>query len=404
MNLKYKKVLKYVLISLVIIITCYFVFNFVRVKTAKVNIILKKDLTVEFASNIHVSDMIKNMNGTIKNDYKIDTTKLGTKKIKFNFTNDDGITIPYSYDITIKDTTEPLIWLGNTYYVTTGSNIQLTDKILCGDNYDNKPICKIEGDYDLNQAGSYDLVFEATDKNGNINTKEFTLVVEDPHNNQSNEKNHPNIYTEFEDVMKTYKTKNTKIGIDISSFQGKVDFKKLKESGVEFVMIRVGGTRGIDTDYFIDEQFENNIINANKYGIDAGVYFYSYANSIESAKKDAKWVLKKIEDYKIDLPIAFDWENWKYYNDYHLSFFGLTSMAESFADVIEDAGYQGMIYSSKTYLENIWLPSNKDIWLAHYTDKTNYQGSYRMWQMCENGRVSGISNAVDIDILYLDND
>lgn len=404
MNLKYKKVLKYVLISLVIIITCYFVFNFVRVKTAKVNIILKKDLTVEFASNIHVSDMIKNMNGTIKNDYKIDTTKLGTKKIKFNFTNDDGITIPYSYDITIKDTTEPLIWLGNTYYVTTGSNIQLTDKILCGDNYDNKPICKIEGDYDLNQAGSYDLVFEATDKNGNINTKEFTLVVEDPHNNQSNEKNHPNIYTEFEDVMKTYKTKNTKIGIDISSFQGKVDFKKLKESGVEFVMIRVGGTRGIDTDYFIDEQFENNIINANKYGIDAGVYFYSYANSIESAKKDAKWVLKKIEDYKIDLPITFDWENWKYYNDYHLSFFGLTSMAESFADVIEDAGYQGMIYSSKTYLENIWLPSNKDIWLAHYTDKTNYQGSYRMWQMCENGRVSGISNAVDIDILYLDND
>ena len=404
MNLKYKKVLKYVLISLVIIITCYFVFNFVRVKTAKVNIILKKDLTIEFASNIHVSDMIKNMNGTIKNDYKIDTTKLGTKKIKFNFTNDDGITIPYSYDITIKDTTEPLIWLGNTYYVTTGSNIQLTDKILCGDNYDNKPICKIEGDYDLNQAGSYDLVFEATDKNGNINTKEFTLVVEDPHNNQSNEKNHPNIYTEFEDVMKTYKTKNTKIGIDISSFQGKVDFKKLKESGVEFVMIRVGGTRGIDTDYFIDEQFENNIINANKYGIDAGVYFYSYANSIESAKKDAKWVLKKIEDYKIDLPITFDWENWKYYNDYHLSFFGLTSMAESFADVIEDAGYQGMIYSSKTYLENIWLPSNKDIWLAHYTDKTNYQGSYRMWQMCENGRVSGISNAVDIDILYLDND
>lgn len=404
MNLKYKKVLKYVLISLVIIITCYFVFNFVRVKTAKVNIILKKDLTVEFASNIHVSDMIKNMNGTIKNDYKIDTTKLGTKKIKFNFTNDDGITISYSYDITIKDTTEPLIWLGNTYYVTTGSNIQLTDKILCGDNYDNKPICKIEGDYDLNQAGSYDLVFEATDKNGNINTKKFTLVVEDPHNNQSNEKNHPNIYTEFEDVMKTYKTKNTKIGIDISSFQGKVDFKKLKESGVEFVMIRVGGTRGIDTDYFIDEQFENNIINANKYGIDAGVYFYSYANSIESAKKDAKWVLKKIEDYKIDLPIAFDWENWKYYNDYHLSFFGLTSMAESFVDVIEDAGYQGMIYSSKTYLENIWLPSNKDIWLAHYTDKTNYQGSYRMWQMCENGRVSGISNAVDIDILYLDND
>lgn len=168
-------------------------------------------------------------------------------------------------------------------------------------------------------------------------------------------------------------------------------------------MIRVGSRRGIDTDFFLDSQFQNNIKNANKYGIKAGVYFYSYAASIEDAKKEAQWVLKQIKNYDIELPIAFDWENWSYYNDYHLSFFNLTSMAEAFVDEVEKAGYDGMIYSSKTYLENMWMPLEDDVWLAHYTDTTTtYQGDYKMWQLCENGKVDGISGMVDINILYLD--
>ena len=120
------------------------------------------------------------------------------------------------------------------------------------------------------------------------------------------------------------------------------------------------------------------------------------------AKKEAQWVLKQIKNYDIELPIAFDWENWSYYNDYHLSFFNLTSMAESFVDEVEKAGYDGMIYSSKTYLENMWMPLEDDVWLAHYTDSTTYKGDYKMWQVCENGKVDGISGMVDINILYLD--
>lgn len=61
-----------------------------------------------------------------------------------------------------------------------------------------------------------------------------------------------------------------------------------------------------------------------------------------------------------------------------------------------------MLYSSKTYLENIWLEQPHDIWLAHYTTKTDYQGKYRMWQLCNNGRVDGIKGDVDIDIWYND--
>ena len=75
-------------------------------------------------------------------------------------------------------------------------------------------------------------------------------------------------------------------------------------------------------------------------------------------------------------------------------------MAEDFLKTVEKAGYKGMIYGSKNYLEKIWLPTKYDIWLAHYTDKTNYSGNYKFWQMCDDGKVSGISTPVDIDIMY----
>lgn len=165
-------------------------------------------------------------------------------------------------------------------------------------------------------------------------------------------------------------------------------------------MIRIGRTKGTNKEYFIDKNFIRNIEEANKYNIDTGIYFYSYSNSNESAIKDAKWVLKQIKDYQVTLPIAYDWEEWSSFNNYHLSFFGLTSMAESFLDTIENAGYDGMLYSSKSYLENIWFPTKYDVWVAHYTDSADYTGKYKMWQLCDNGRVDGIEGNVDIDIIY----
>ena len=135
--------------------------------------------------------------------------------------------------------------------------------------------------------------------------------------------------------------------------------------------------------------------------MDVGIYFYSYASSSEKAKEEANWVLEQIKDYKVTLPIAYDWENWSTFNDYHLSFFGLTSMADTFLDTIHNAGYEGLLYSSKNYLEKLWMPSKYETWLAHYVDKTTYQGTYRLWQHCNDGKVDGIKGAVDIDVLYV---
>ncbi len=76
-------------------------------------------------------------------------------------------------------------------------------------------------------------------------------------------------------------------------------------------------------------------------------------------------------------------------------------MAKTFNETVSKKGYTGMLYSSKSYLEDIWFPINDRVWLAHYIDKTNYQGKYKVWQICEDGRVNGIDESlVDIDIRY----
>ena len=320
--------------------------------------------------------------------------------MRFTYINEDDIELDCSYNIQVVDVTPPLIWLNSTYNVNVGSKVSLVDDILCGDDYDPNPTCEVIGDYNMNEVGSYDLVFKATDSSGNVTEQEFTLNVRKPASGSSSS-NTSRTQTDFTDIVAEYKNESTEIGIDISKWQGDIDFNALKKAGVEFIIIRVGTSDGIGGENLVDSKFIQNIEGANKVGIPVGIYFYSYANSNARAGADAKWVLDQIKDYQVDLPIVFDWENWGFYNEFNLSFFGLSDMANSFLSVIEDAGYEGMLYSSKNYLEKIWLEMDYPVWLAHYTSKTNYAGTYSYWQLCNNGSVTGIDGDVDINIRYL---
>lgn len=203
-------------------------------------------------------------------------------------------------------------------------------------------------------------------------------------------------------IVDDYIIDSTKIGLDVSVWQEDIDFEAIKNAGVEFIIIRVGTTKGPNGEYMLDSKFTRNIEEANKYDIDVGIYFYSYANSIEKAKEEALWVIDHIKDYKVTLPVAFDWENWDTFNNYNVSFFELTEMAKTFLDTVKAAGYDGLLYSSMNYLENFWMPVEYDTWLAHYTKKTSYKGDYTYWQLCSNGKVDGIRGDVDINIMYLD--
>lgn len=385
-------------LAVLILIAGYLLYQYIRVKTAKVEIVLSDNLQAKVYDSARVSSFIESINGKIIDDKKIDTKKVGKKKIEFEFINEQNIKLKQSFEIEVVDDEAPLVWLGKSYNVVLGSKDNLLDKILCGDNYDAKPKCEIIGTYDLNEAGAYDLVFKASDSSGNETIKKFTLNV---NKNSSVSQNIDNeSYVLFSDIKNNYKNSNTQIGIDISKWQGDVDFKSLKEAGVEFVFLRVGTS--INRENIVDQKFLENIKKAEEVDMPVGVYYYSYANSASMARSDALWVVSMLQNKNITLPVVFDWENWNTFNEFNLSFFGLSDVAKTFLDTVHEHGYDGLLYSSKTYLENIWLDIGYPVWLAHYTANTNYNKDYEYWQITSNGKVDGINGSVDIDIRYLD--
>ncbi len=370
-----------------------------QIAHATIKVDLIDNLNIEVYSEIKLKDLIKNINGKLEKNTKIDTTELGKKEISFNYINDDNIKVPFSFNINIVDTTKPIISMYNSYSLYVGDDVDLAKEFFCGDNYDDNPKCLIEGEYNTSSVGEYPVTFKATDKSGNTISHDFIVYVKEKGNN-SYTPTTPSTQA-FSDIIQNYKTNKTKIGIDVSHWQGDINFSKVKEAGVEFAFIRVGSQKGIKGEYFIDNKFKRNIKGFNKVNIPVGIYFYSYADSKKAAIKEAKWIIEKIKKYDVDLPIVFDWENWGMYQEFNLSFYHLTEMANAFIKTVEDAGYDGMLYSSKNYLENIWYDTKHPVWLAHYTSKTNYEGDYKFWQLCSNGVVDGIAdNMVDIDIMY----
>lgn len=397
-----KKLLIGIIIVVIVVVFIsvggYFLYKDYQVKHA-IKIVSLNTSEVEVYSDIKLSDLIESINGKLIEDPKINTSKLGEKSITFKYINDDNIKVDYTFSIDIVDKTPPIISQVGTYNVNVYYDGDIAKELFCGDNYDDNPKCTVEGEYDLNTIGRYPVTFVGEDSSNNKTTHDFILNVRKKPSGGSST-TVPEV-TDFNDIVKNYKNDDNKIGLDISHWQGDIDFDKVKTAGVEFVYIRVGRGNGIGGEYVLDTKFEQNIEGFNRVGIPVGVYFYSYANSKEDAIKEAKWVLGQIKKYKVDLEIVFDWENWSSFQEFDLSFKKLTDVAESFAKTVQSKGYIGMLYSSKNYLENIWYPVEFPVWLAHYTTMTNYEGHYKVWQICNNGKVDGIDdNLVDIDIMY----
>ena len=194
-------------------------------------------------------------------------------------------------------------------------------------------------------------------------------------------------------------------GIDVSKYQGNIDWAKVKAAGIKFAMVRVGyGSYTGDTGV-VDPYFEKNIEGAISAGVDVGCYFYSYAQSAEAAGKEAQFVLKTIEKYKgkILYPIAYDIED---NSQAKLGKTILTNMVNAFCTAIENAGYYAMFYCNanwaKNYL-NMTALARFDLWLAEWRDAPTYNGhTYNMWQKTSKGSVAGINGNVDLDVAYMD--
>ena len=388
-----------IVIVAILIISLIVYFN-VRIVVDNSGFTLKDDLTVNVYSDVKVKDFIKDIDGKVVDNNKIKTTELGKVEVEFIYLNSDNRKRKGVFEVEVKDLEEPLIWLSNSYSVRVGDDVNLEDEILCADNYDSNPSCKITGDYDLNTAGNYSLVYEAEDSSGNTESVDFTLNVYEPKSVTGGGSSSEVTYTDFNAILEEHKTDDTLVGIDVSKWQGAIDFSKVKEAGAEFVIIRVGHQNGVGGEYVLDPYFKRNIRKALDNKLKVGIYFYSYADSKKEARKQAEWVIKQIKDYDITLPVAFDFESFTSFNIMNLSLYGLNEVAESYFSTLEDKGYDTMLYGSKNYLNTIWKYNTNKVWLAHYTDETDYDKDYMMWQLCQDGVIDGINGFVDIDILY----
>ncbi len=395
-----KKIIIISIIVLVILVVSLIIYFNTRIVVDNSGFTLKDDLTVNVYSDVKVKDFIKDIDGKVVDNKKINTDELGTVDVEFIYLNKDNKKRKGTFEVTVKDLEEPLIWLSNSYSVRVGDDVNLEDEILCADNYDSNPSCKIKGDYDLNTVGDYSLVYVAEDSSGNKESVDFTLHVYEPKSVTGGGSSEEVTSTDFNAVLEEHKNKDTLVGIDVSKWQGAIDFSKVKEAGAEFVIIRVGHQNGVGGEYVLDPYFKRNIKEALENKLKVGIYFYSYADNKKEARKQAEWVIKQIKDYDITLPIAFDFECFSSFNSMNLSLHDLNEVAETYFSTLEAKGYDTMLYGSKNYLNAIWKYNTNKVWLAHYTDKTDYDKDYMMWQLCQDGVIDGINGFVDIDILY----
>ncbi len=188
-------------------------------------------------------------------------------------------------------------------------------------------------------------------------------------------------------------------GIDVSKYQGDIDFKKVKDSGIKFIITRIGYGQYEDQ---IDPKFERNYNLAKENGLPIGVYLYSYALNIEDARKEAEVTLKWLKDRKLNLPVYYDIEDKSQVN---LGKQTLTNMCKEFCMRIEEAGYFAGVYANKYWLTTILDTAqleNYSIWVAQYAEENTYKGTYDIWQYTSVGTVDGIDGYVDMNILYKD--
>lgn len=193
------------------------------------------------------------------------------------------------------------------------------------------------------------------------------------------------------------------VGIDVSKYQGTIDWAQVKASGVDFAFVRVG-LRGYGNGALVlDDTFDYNVSEALKQDLSVGVYFYSQAVSYEEGVEEAQFVLQQVKAYNINLPIVLDTEDTM---DESARTGSLTPEQRSeacrgFLETIRAAGYETMIYANLRWIAlelDLTQLYGYDIWYAQYANEPALPYQYKIWQYTNEGTVPGISQPVDLNI------
>lgn len=197
---------------------------------------------------------------------------------------------------------------------------------------------------------------------------------------------------------------NAVLGIDVSKWNGNIDWEAVKESGVRFVIIRCG-YRGSKTGALVeDPYFRQNIKGATDAGLKVGIYFFTQAVNQSEAVEEASMALSLVEGYDLDYPIFIDTEGSGGRAD-GLDTATRTAVCEAFCETVEQAGYESGVYASREWFYNNVdddVLSDYTIWLAEYRKEPLYTGRYDMWQYTSSGAIDGIEGRVDLNLSYID--
>ncbi len=360
-------------------------------------ITLKTAGAVEVYDTVLLRDYITEPEIRLENkNSRLDTSKTGTVEQSVRFTY-QGQSYTQNIRYQVVDTTPPLLLNGgyNTV-IETGKPFDLNKCVGFGDNYDKSPRLTYTGQVDTAVPGKYPITATVTDAAGNKTSWDLTVTVADKLPTYTDTASR----LSFSDFAEAYGGKNKRLGIDVSKWQGKINFEAVRDAGCQFVIMRIGhGRNGME----MDEYYRSNMAGAKAAGLDVGVYFYSTANTEKAVRQEARWIAENLKGEKLDFPVVFDWESFSNFQKYGMSIHDLNMLFEAFADELQKQGYSAMLYGSKNYLQNFWYPQKKyPVWLAHYTDQTDYLGDYAIWQMSCRGRIPGIAGDVDLDIQYMD--
>lgn len=194
------------------------------------------------------------------------------------------------------------------------------------------------------------------------------------------------------------------MGVDLSEYQGSIDFDAVKSQGFEYVILRIGGRYyGEEGKMYTDSKFFDYYKAATKAGLKVGAYFFSQAKNAEEGAQEANYVLSTLGNINLDYPIAFDWEHIEGDNARTDSVSGeeLTNAALAFCNTINDAGYNSIIYSNTHlmyYMYDLEQLKEVDFWIADYEDHPSMYYNFTMWQYSIEGKVAGIDGNVDMNI------
>jgi len=194
-------------------------------------------------------------------------------------------------------------------------------------------------------------------------------------------------------------------GIDVSRYQEKIDWPEVAKEDVEYAFIRLGIRGYTEGEIIEDDNFEYNINGALNNGIEAGVYFFTQATSVEEAEEEAQYVLDTIEPYDVTYPVVIDVEavNRENARTAELTKEERTEYCIAFCEMIEQAGYTPMIYGNlKTFMLLLDMEQLEDYdkWFAYYDTELYFPYNVRVWQYTDTGSIEGIDTDVDINISF----